>query len=68
MVKKERIVRASADEIRAMRQRGKTNSDWAAAEQMPQAEVERLADEDDGAFPEGLETTVEIRKGEPRSR
>jgi uncharacterized protein (DUF4415 family) len=65
MVKKERIMRASADEIQAMRKQGKTRSDWAAAEQMTLAEVERLADEDDGPLPEGWESTVEIGLPEP---
>jgi len=65
MAKREHIVRASADEIRAMRKQGKTRSDWAAAEQMPQAEVERLADEDDGLLPEGWESSVEIGLPEP---
>ena len=65
MAKKERIMHASADEIQAMRQQGKTHSDWAAAERMPQAEVERLADEDDGPLPEGWESSVEIGLPEP---
>jgi uncharacterized protein (DUF4415 family) len=65
MAKRERIVRASAGEVRAMRLRGKTHSDWAAAEAMPQAEVERLADEEDGFLPEGWESSVEIGVPEP---
>jgi hypothetical protein len=59
MARKERIVRASADEIQAMREPGKTRSDWAAAEQLSYAEIERLAAEDDGPLPEGWERTVE---------
>ncbi len=66
MARKERIVRATADEIEAMRARGETRSDWKAAEAMSQAEVERLADEDDGPLPEGWESTVEI--GVPERR
>ncbi len=66
MARKERIVRATADEIEAMRARGDTRSDWKAAEAMSQAEVERLADEDDGPLPEGWESTVEIGVPEPR--
>jgi uncharacterized protein (DUF4415 family) len=65
MAKKERIVRASAEDIQAMRQQGTTRSDWAATEQMTSAEVERLADEDDGPLPEGWESTVEIGLPEP---
>ena len=60
MGKKEHLMRASADEIRAMRRQGQTRSDRTAAEQMSSAEVERLADEDDGPLPEGWESTVEI--------
>lgn len=55
-----RIVRASAEEIEAMRRRGESRSDWEAAQRMPQAEVERLADAEDGPLPEGWESTVEI--------
>jgi uncharacterized protein (DUF4415 family) len=65
MARKERIMRASAEEIRVMRRQGKTSSDWAAAEAMRQADVERLADEDDGALPEGWESSVEIGVPEP---
>jgi uncharacterized protein (DUF4415 family) len=65
MAKKERILHASADEIQAMREQGKTRSDWAAAEQLSNAEVERLANEDDGPLPEGWESTVDIGLPEP---
>jgi uncharacterized protein (DUF4415 family) len=65
MVKKERIVHASADEIQAMREQGKTRSDWAAAEQLSNADVERLANEDDGPLPEGWEAAVQIGLPEP---
>jgi|SRR5580704_12812456 uncharacterized protein (DUF4415 family) len=65
MRKKEHLMRASADEIRAMRKQGQTRSDWAAAEQLSRTEVERLADEDDGPLPEGWESTVEIGIPEP---
>jgi len=65
MEKKEHIVHASADEIQAMREQGKTRSNWAAAEQMSNAEVERLANEDDGPLPEGWEATVDIGLPEP---
>ena len=66
MAKKELIERASAEQLQAMRDRGESRSDWQAAEAMSRDEVERLADEDDGALPEGWESTVEI--GVPQRR
>jgi uncharacterized protein (DUF4415 family) len=66
MEKKERIVRVSAETARAMVTRGESRSDWAAAEAMSQAEVERLAEEEDGPLPAGWETTVEV--GLPRAK
>jgi len=60
MAKKERIVRATADEINAMRERGEVASDWAAAEALTAAEVERAADHDDGPFPENWQAGVEL--------
>jgi uncharacterized protein (DUF4415 family) len=66
MVRKERIVRAMADEIEAMRARGESRSDWKAAEAMSRTEIERLADEDDGPLPEGWESIVELGVLEPR--
>jgi uncharacterized protein (DUF4415 family) len=65
MARKERIVRASAEEIQAMRDRGESRSDWQAAERLTQADVERLAEEDDGPLPPDWETTVEIGVPEP---
>ncbi len=55
-----RTVRASAETIEAMRRRGESRSDWKAAQRMPQAEAERLAEAEDGPLPEGWESTVEI--------
>lgn len=66
MAKKERIVRASAEQLEAARGRGGSRSDWQAAEAMAQAEVERLADAEDGPLPVGWETTVEL--GVPERR
>jgi uncharacterized protein (DUF4415 family) len=43
-----------------MRARGKLRSDWQEAEAISQAEVERLADEEDGPLPEGWESCVEL--------
>lgn len=65
-MKKERIVRASAEQIQAMRERGETRSDWHAAEAMSQVQVERLAGEEDGTLPEGWESTVELDVPERR--
>lgn len=60
MPRNERTVRASAEGIEAMRRRGESRSDWEAAGRVPQVEVERLADAEDGPLPEGWESTVEI--------
>jgi hypothetical protein len=50
VVKKQRIRRASAEEIEAMRARGESRSDWRAAEAVASADIERLADDEDGAL------------------
>jgi uncharacterized protein (DUF4415 family) len=65
MAKKERIVRASAEEIQAIRDRGEGRSNWQAAEGLTHAEVERLAEKDDGPLPRDWESTVEIGVPEP---
>ena len=65
MENKEYIKRASAEEIQAMRERGEIRSDWAAAERMSAAEVEILADDEDGKLPEGWESTVVIGLPQP---
>jgi uncharacterized protein (DUF4415 family) len=66
MVKKQCIRRASAKQIEAMRARGESRSDWKAAEAMAPADVERLADEEDGPLPAGWENTVDVGLPEPR--
>jgi uncharacterized protein (DUF4415 family) len=43
-----------------MRTRGEGRSDWPAAEAMARADIERLADEDDGELPAGWESAVDI--------
>src|SRR4030081_1683882 len=58
MAKKERIVRYSADDVAAMIARGEDKTDWERVKAMPQEEVERLADEEDGPLPEGWESTI----------
>lgn len=66
MQKKERIVRASAKEIRRKIARGEDKTDWARVKAMPQSEVERLADAEEGPLPEGWEARVEIGIPEPK--
>jgi uncharacterized protein (DUF4415 family) len=60
MAKKERIVSYTAKEIDARLARGESRTDWAKVDAMSQAEVERLADEDEGSLPEGWEKSVVI--------
>jgi uncharacterized protein (DUF4415 family) len=60
MARKERIVRYTAKELKAMRAKGKSLSDWPKAKAMSQRKVNRLADEEDGCLPEGWERTVMI--------
>ena len=38
--------------------RGESRTDWQRVKAMSQAEVERLADEEDGPLPEGWESTI----------
>jgi len=52
----------SVDELASQR----SQSDWKKAEAATDAEVERLADEEDGPLSEGWESTVEIGLPEPR--
>jgi len=66
LAKRERIARASAEQLEARRDRGESRSDWQAAEAMSQEAVERLADEEDGPLPDGWESTVEL--GVPERR
>ena len=66
MQKRGRIVRASADEIRAMLARGEDQTDWARVKAMSQDEADRLADEEDGPLPEGWEKTIVLGIPEPK--
>ena len=72
MRKKERIARYSAEEIAARIAAGEDETDWQRVRAMPQDEVERLADEEDGPLPEGWETSIvrglPIRKRDVRIR
>jgi uncharacterized protein (DUF4415 family) len=57
------IIRASAEEIRRMLETGGDRTDWARVRAMPQEEVERLADEEEGPLPEGWEKTAIVYGG-----
>ncbi len=60
MRKKEHIVRYSAEELAAKIARGESRTDWKRVKAMPQEEVERLADEEEGPLPENWESTIVI--------
>ena len=47
--------------------RGESKTDWARVKAMPQEEIERLADEEDGPLPEGWESTI-VLGPPPRKR
>jgi uncharacterized protein (DUF4415 family) len=66
MRKKEDIRRATAAEIKRMIAAGEDKTDWEAVRAMPQEEVERLADEEDGPLPEGWEDTIVLGIPEPK--
>src|SRR3954468_4400096 len=67
MRKKEHIARYSAEEIAAKIAAGEDQTDWERVRAMPQDEVERLADEEDGLLPEGWEASI-VRGLPPRKR
>ena len=58
MRKKEFIMHSSAADIDERLERGESKTDWQRVKAMTQAEVERLAGEDEGSLPEGWENTV----------
>ena len=58
MRKKERIVRYSSEEIASKIAAGEDKTDWQRVKAMPQEEVERLADEDEGPLSDGWESTI----------
>ena len=60
MRKKEHIVRSSAKEIKHRIAIGESKTDWDRVKSMPQTEVERLANDEEGPLPEGWEAAVEI--------
>jgi uncharacterized protein (DUF4415 family) len=60
MRKNENIARFSADTVRRKIARGESKTDWKRVDAMSQAEVERLADKDEGPLDEGWESTVMV--------
>jgi uncharacterized protein (DUF4415 family) len=60
MRKNENIARFSADQIRRKIARGESKTEWKRADAMSQAEVERLADRDEGRLAAGWESTVMV--------
>jgi len=66
MPRNEPIVRFSAEEIRKKVIRGESKTDWRRVKAMPQKEVERIADDEEGPLPQGWESTIEIGVPEPK--
>jgi uncharacterized protein (DUF4415 family) len=60
MRKNENIARFSADKIRRKIARGESKTDWKRVNAMSQAEVERLADKDEGPLATAWESTVMV--------
>lgn len=58
MRKNENIARFSADKIGRKIARGESKTDWKRVDAISRAEVERLADKDEGPLPSGWESTV----------
>jgi uncharacterized protein (DUF4415 family) len=58
MRKNENIARFSADKIRRKIARGESKTDWKRVNAISQAQVERLADNDEGPLAAGWESTV----------
>jgi len=65
MKKKQNIVRVTAEQAAEIAAR-ENRSDWARVKAMPQREVERLADEEDGKLPEGWAKTIMFGAAEPK--
>jgi uncharacterized protein (DUF4415 family) len=60
MRKNENIARLSADKVRRKIARGESKTDWKRVNAMSQAEVERLADKDEGPLATAWESTVMV--------
>lgn len=65
MRKKQNIVRVTAEQAAEIAAR-EDRTDWARVKAMPQNEVERLADEEDGELPEGWAQTIVFNTAEPK--
>ena len=66
MRKKENIVRYTAEQIRQMIARGESKTDWKRVNAMSQAEVERLADRDEGPLPDDWESSAMVVLPSPK--
>jgi uncharacterized protein (DUF4415 family) len=66
MRKNENIARFSADKIRRKIVRGESKTDWKRASAMSRAEVERLANRDEGPLPRDWESTITIGLPPPK--
>ncbi len=62
MARNERIVRYSADEVAKMT----SLTDWARVDAIPQEEVDRMADEEEGPLPDRWENTIILGVPEPK--
>jgi uncharacterized protein (DUF4415 family) len=60
--RKGHIVQFSTEELMTL----KSETDWAKADAMPQEEVERLADEEDGPLTPGWEDSIVLGIPEPK--
>lgn len=60
MQKKKSISSASAEDLLKRIEKGEDGSDWERVRAMPQAEVEQLADAEEGAPAEDWEQSVEL--------
>jgi len=60
MRKNENIARFSAEKIRRKIARGESKTDWKRVDARSQAEVERLADKDEGSLAADWESTVMV--------
>jgi len=66
VAKKENLVTMTLEQVKEMLANGGDRSDWEAVRAMPQEEVDRLADEEDGPLPEGWEKTIVFGIPQPK--
>ena len=66
MRKNENIARFSADKIRRQIARGESKTDWKRVDAMSRAEVERLANKDEGRLAPDWESTVMVGLPPPK--